>query len=107
MILEKEFTNWRRYILVGYKKDIRKYLDESPICDENIEVRITNMKDFYKNYNLKQFPDCIRGLNLQSSNIILINFEDRYYNYFKDQTKEVMQIYPTPKMSPRIYKVEV
>lgn len=104
---EKEFNNWRRYILVGSKKDVRKYLDIAPICEEHIVVRRTNMRDFYKNYNLKQFPDCIRGLNLQSTDIILINFEDRYYNYFKEQTNIYMKLYPTPRMNPRIYKVEV
>ena len=50
---EKEFNNWRRYILVGSKKDVRKYLDIAPICEEHIVVRRTNMRDFYKNYNLK------------------------------------------------------
>lgn len=103
----KDCINWRRYILVGYKKDIKKYLELYPICEEDIVFRHTNMKEIYKNYNLKQFPDCIRGITLQSTDVILINFEDRIYNYFIEQTKLYMNLYPTPRMNPRIYKVEV
>ena len=106
MILEKEFTNWRRYILVGSKNDIEKYLEEQPISETHI-VHRSSMNNLVVKYNTNNYPDCIRGITLQNTHNILINVKDCVYKYFKRKTNEDMQLYPTPKMNPRIYKVEV
>src|SRR5574344_602140 len=106
MILEKEFTNWRRYILVGSKNDIEKYLEEQPISETHI-VHRSSMINLVVNYKTNNYPDCVRGITLQNTDIILINVKDCVYKYFKRKTKEDMKIYPSPNMNPRIYKVEV
>lgn len=106
MILEREFTNWRRYILIGNKIDIEKYLEEQPISETHI-VRRSGMNNLIVNYKTNNCPDCIRGTTLQNTDIILINVKDCVYEYFKLQTKPIIKIYPSPDMNPRIYKVEV
>lgn len=104
--LEKEFSNWRRYILIGTKKDIAKYLEEQPISETHI-VRRSSMNHLIYNYRTKTCPDCLRCMNFQGTDIILINVKKCVYKYFKDQMKFAMHLYPTPKMNPRIYRVEV
>lgn len=100
------FSNWRRYILVGTKKDIEQYLEEQPILETHI-VHRSSMSNLNINYKTNNYPDCVRGITLQNTDIILINVKQCVYEYFKVKTKSVMQLYPTPDMNPRFYKVEV
>lgn len=106
MTLGKEFCNWRRYILVGTKKDIEKYLNEQPISEEHI-VKRSSINNLNKNYKNNECPDCIRGITLQSTDIILINISKNVYNYFKEQVQPSIKIYPSCELNPRIYKVDV